>query len=82
MHKTSDLRCPKCQGVMSIKVIQEVEVDYCMEHGLWLDKGELNRIIQGSKKSCKEFREMQTDNARHEGKVQGFLFGAWSFLWK
>jgi Zn-finger nucleic acid-binding protein len=37
--------CPRCKGVISIKFINDLEVDHC-EHcgGLWLDHGELKKL--------------------------------------
>jgi hypothetical protein len=33
--------CPTCQRVMTIGQLDIVRFDYCAEHGLWLDAGEL-----------------------------------------
>ena len=40
--------CPHCRKKMQIKSLSKtrVEVDVCPGHGLWLDKGELQSVIQ------------------------------------
>jgi uncharacterized protein len=45
-------RCPRCSVRMELLDAAElqgrsVEVDRCPEHGLWLDRGELGRILRG-----------------------------------
>ena len=34
---------------MELKRVQGVNVDICEEHGAWLDKGEIESIIEASK---------------------------------
>ncbi len=39
------MRCPKCGARLRSGQINEVSIDECPEgHGIWLDKGELERI--------------------------------------
>ena len=43
---TKTIDCPVCGSPMQKKVVQNgVEVDYCDWHGLWLDAGELERLL-------------------------------------
>lgn len=37
--------CPKCGVAMTTRHIRSVEIDLCTEHGVWLDKGELAKIV-------------------------------------
>lgn len=41
------INCPVCQQPMQKQdVPQGVEIDYCDAHGVWLDAGELEAIVQ------------------------------------
>lgn len=44
------MKCPVCTGVnLTIAERQGVEIDYCPEcRGVWLDRGELDKIIERS----------------------------------
>ncbi len=40
------INCPVCGNPMQKRVVQNgIEVDYCDWHGLWLDAGELERLM-------------------------------------
>jgi len=38
--------CPMCAGEMAIGYRAEVRFDYCKQHGVWLDAGEIERFAQ------------------------------------
>lgn len=41
--------CPTCQIPLHLSVRQNVEIDYCQScRGVWLDRGELDKIIERS----------------------------------
>jgi uncharacterized protein len=44
------MKCPVCEGVnLAMGERQGVEIDYCPKYrGVWLDRGELDKIIQRS----------------------------------
>lgn len=43
------MKCPSCSATLLITERQGVEVDYCPEcRGVWLDRGELDKIIERS----------------------------------
>ncbi|MEX2274045.1 MAG: zf-TFIIB domain-containing protein [Actinomycetota bacterium] len=43
------MQCPQCQVTLMMAERQGVEVDYCPQcRGVWLDRGEIDRIIAGS----------------------------------
>lgn len=43
------MQCPQCQVTLLMAERQGVEVDYCPQcRGVWLDRGEIDRIIAGS----------------------------------
>jgi len=37
--------CPICNEKMLINLKDDVTLDVCKEHGVWLDKGELRRLF-------------------------------------
>jgi len=60
------MHCPRCKKVeLKITKIKEIEVDYCPEcYGLWLDRGELNNIIERLKsKSSKHSNPVKSNTA-------------------
>ena len=43
------MNCPNCSEVLVMSERQGVEIDYCPKcRGVWLDKGELDKIIEKS----------------------------------
>jgi Zn-finger nucleic acid-binding protein len=43
------LPCPVCQAIMTLEVRDEVEIDVCSEHGIWLDQTELLKITESQR---------------------------------
>ncbi len=41
----SRINCPTCGEAMRVVFKHGVSADICPEHGIWLDNGELDRII-------------------------------------
>jgi Zn-finger nucleic acid-binding protein len=43
------MKCPKCSQTLLMSERQGVEIDYCPDcRGVWLDRGELDKIVQRS----------------------------------
>ena len=42
-HRT--LSCPHCDADMKLEEYKSVMMDWCQEHGVWLDSGELEAIV-------------------------------------
>ena len=43
------MKCPNCDEILAMTERQGVEIDYCPKcRGVWLDKGELDKIIEKS----------------------------------
>lgn len=43
------MKCPVCQVPLTMSERQGVEIDYCPQcRGVWLDRGELDKIIERS----------------------------------
>lgn len=49
------MNCPSCQIPLAMSDRQGVEVDYCPQcRGVWLDRGELDKIIERSSREWSE----------------------------
>ena len=58
------MKCPNCEETLIMTERQEVEIDYCPKcRGVWLDKGELDKIIE---KSQGEMRQQNQDRFDEE----------------
>ena len=75
--------CPRLMNRTNFAHVSGVIVDVCRDHGVWLDRGELERIIQfveagGMAKEREHEMERMSDEARHlkaerEALTQGYL---------
>lgn len=46
------MKCPNCDELLVMTERQGIEIDYCPKcRGVWLDKGELDKIIEKSSSS-------------------------------
>jgi Zn-finger nucleic acid-binding protein len=44
------MKCPVCKEPMIVLELNQVEIDYCHQcEGIWLDSGELDLLLEGSK---------------------------------
>lgn len=43
------MNCPVCNARMRTATIKGIIVDACDAHGIWLDKGEMEKIMEKSK---------------------------------
>ena len=43
------LGCPHCGKKMQLETYQATQLDWCPDHGVWLDKGELEVILNNLK---------------------------------
>jgi len=47
--QTPSMLCPVCNVTLTMSNRQDVEIDYCPQcRGVWLDRGELDKIIERS----------------------------------
>lgn len=81
------MKCPNCQVNLVMTDRSGVEIDYCPEcRGVWLDRGELDKIIE---RSSQNIRQVQTNDSdkryyskdsdyRHKNK-KGFLGDLFDF---
>lgn len=79
------MNCPNCNGGLRITDRQGVEIDYCPQcRGVWLDRGELDKIIERSSsyeskrrdyddEDDYKYREGHANYRGHSHKRKGFL---------
>lgn len=66
------MKCPSCNVELKMTERQGIEIDYCTQcRGVWLDRGELDKIIDRSISS--EFSESH-DSKKHKRGFLGKLF--------
>lgn len=62
------MKCPNCDQLLQITERQNVEIDYCpVCRGVWLDRGELDKIINFSNEQVLQL----SGNSRGEAKDAG-----------
>ena len=75
------MKCPKCQTDLMISDRQGIEIDFCPQcRGVWLDRGELDKIIERGARYVDEPDEYRTqgdrrpdyDRERHYHKRKSF----------
>jgi Zn-finger nucleic acid-binding protein len=60
------LLCPNCKTDLSIAERQGIEIDFCPQcRGVWLDRGELDKIIERSGTFDRE--PVSPERVRHQG---------------
>lgn len=76
------MKCPNCEETLVMTERQGVEIDYCPKcRGVWLDKGELDKIIEKSSsaetaqqlKSQNENRNREHDDDDDDDDDRGFF---------
>lgn len=85
------MNCPKCNAELHISDRQGVEIDYCPQcRGVWLDRGELDKIIERSASYDSKrrddyddddynYREEHGKRLGHPRKRKGFLGDLFDF---
>jgi Zn-finger nucleic acid-binding protein len=80
-HEREQARpCPVCGETMVFKQVLFNTVDICEDHGIWLDKGELESIISRLKRSGRRASYKAAREGREEGRIEFWLLGPLSFL--
>ena len=72
--------CPICGEAMEPRIVEFNHVDVCEDHGIWLDKGELESIFARMRRSHRRKGRAIAHEARKEGRINWWLFGPLSFL--
>lgn len=72
--------CPVCGKCMEPRTLHRTEIDVCLEHGVWLDRGELETISRRLRLK-KRFAERHPAAAtRKQGREEGSFWGPLAFL--
>ena len=59
--------CPRCNTHLQISNTHDIEIDYCPNcRGVWLDKGELEKIIERSSQYSSPYSEHNSHYERHD----------------
>lgn len=63
------MKCPVCTDTnLAITDRQGIEIDYCPQcRGVWLDRGELDRIIERSEREAMPAAPQQRQQHAHKG---------------
>ena len=60
------MKCPNCNSTLLIADKKNVEIDYCPDcRGIWLDRGELEKIIEGSAQHYSKRENYESDYKRY-----------------
>jgi len=70
-------RCVICGSRMTRQLKEDVAVDVCEEHGIWLDKNALPRIIERIRERGHQVRRAAMSRNYEEGKQEGIWWGFW-----
>jgi Zn-finger nucleic acid-binding protein len=61
------MQCPVDGAVLEMSERQGVEIDYCPTcRGVWLDRGELDKIVERSDSYDRSFDRARDDRPRYE----------------
>lgn len=77
-----ELKCPVCGEGMRVERVEGVATDVCTSHGLWLDLGEMDRILAHIRAGHRFATSQAVREAERNGKLSGMFFGALSLLWR
>ena len=65
------MKCPNCNTTLLMSEKKGVEIDYCPEcRGVWLDRGELEKIIERSAEHYSNRENYGSDNRSYDYKDQ------------
>lgn len=64
------MKCPQCTATdLAIAERQGIEIDYCPRcRGVWLDRGELDRLIERAERMPEEAGRRDGLRERHDGR--------------
>ena len=61
------MKCPNCESLLVMSERQGIEIDYCPNcRGVWLDRGELDKIIEKAMAAEKTQQTKPYDNKRYK----------------
>jgi hypothetical protein len=60
------MKCPNCDATLLITDRQGIEIDYCPNcRGIWLDRGELDKILERSASHYSRKENYESDYKRY-----------------
>lgn len=60
------MKCPNCNVALTMADRNGIEIDYCPEcRGIWLDRGELDKIIERSMQQSTPQRNSYPDKEKY-----------------
>ena len=64
------MKCPVCKDVTLLMSEKKgVEIDYCPEcRGIWLDRGELEKLIDGEERAYRSYRDNRSDDDNYHNR--------------
>ncbi|HEY9561296.1 MAG TPA: zf-TFIIB domain-containing protein [Anseongella sp.] len=66
------MNCPSCNETLLMTDKNGVEVDYCPKcRGIWLDRGELDKILERSADHYSKKENYVSDSTRYDDDRQG-----------
>jgi Zn-finger nucleic acid-binding protein len=73
----STLKCPKCSKPMKKfnYKLYDLELDYCEEHGFWLDKGEEERVLTIMRQRAKDLQRKADEESKWTSFLSALRFG-------
>lgn len=61
------MNCPNCNVTLLISDRQGIEIDYCPQcRGIWLDRGELDKLIERSATETRWHKYVDDDDDRYK----------------
>ncbi|MGN7720529.1 zf-TFIIB domain-containing protein [Chitinophaga sp. 22620] len=61
------MKCPNCNETLLMTQRNNVEIDYCPNcRGIWLDKGELDKLLEHDERRSYEEPRRDRDHDDHE----------------
>ncbi len=73
------MKCPNCEEILVMSERQGIEIDYCPKcRGVWLDRGELDKIIEKSVLVESSLNSNQQESAK-EKQDDNFNPKGWPF---
>jgi len=70
------MKCPSCNLALIMADRQNIEIDYCPEcRGIWLDRGELDKIIERSLQTQSNAPQDDNRNYREDSGHRGGKHG-------
>ena len=67
------MKCPIDETTLAITERQGIEIDYCPQcRGVWLDRGELDKLIEGGARQSGESRERPSERYEERRPSSGY----------